>query len=103
MARGVASATSRVSRSGDHFGHHVCGGENDHTFASEDIGQRAGGDFQHDNDRGPDDIGQRVLLEGESEIEEEDAEDRVVKARVEKDAEGDEEGEVAAEGGGHEF
>jgi hypothetical protein len=41
------------------------------------------------------------LLEGESEVEKEDANDGVVKARVEKNAEGDEEREVAAEGGGH--
>jgi hypothetical protein len=43
------------------------------------------------------------LLEGEPEVEEEDADDRIVKTRVEKDAEGDKERDVAAEGGGHFF
>jgi len=41
------------------------------------------------------------LLEGKPEIEEEDADDRVVEPRVEKDAKGDKEREVALEGGGH--
>jgi len=43
------------------------------------------------------------LLEGQSQIEEEDADDRVVEPRVEKDAKGDKEREVAVEGGGHRF
>jgi hypothetical protein len=43
------------------------------------------------------------LLKGESEVEEKDADDRVVEPRVEEDAEGDEEGEVAAERIGHGF
>jgi hypothetical protein len=42
------------------------------------------------------------LLQGEAEVEEEDADDRIVEPRVEEDAEGDEEGEVAVEGDGHE-
>ena len=84
-----------------HLGDHERRGEDDDAFASDNIGQRAGRDFQHDDDHGPDDIEPRVLLEGEAEVEKEDADDRVVEARVEEDAEGDEEREVAAEGGGH--
>jgi hypothetical protein len=43
------------------------------------------------------------LLEGEPEVEEEDADDRIVEPRVEKDAEGDKERDVAAERGRHGF
>ena len=61
------------------------------------------GNFQHDDNHGPDDIEPCVLLEGEPEVEEEDADDRIVKTRVKKDAKGDKEREVAVEGGGHRF
>ena len=84
-----------------HLGDHERGVHNHNTLASYDIGQCARGDFQHDDDHGPDDIEQCVLLEGKPEIEEEDADDRVVEPRVKKDTKGDKEREVAVEGGGH--
>ena len=84
-----------------HFHDHEHGGEHDDALASDHVGQCTGGNFQHDDDHGPDDIEQGVLLEGQPEIKEEDADDRVVEPRVEENAEGDEEREVAAEGGGH--
>ena len=89
--------TPRGEGEDGHFRNHEPGGEDHDTFASDHVGQGAGRNFQHDDDHGPDDIEQRVLLEGESEIEEENADDRVVKPRVEEHAEGDEEGEVALE------
>jgi hypothetical protein len=41
------------------------------------------------------------LLEGQAEIQEEDADNRIVEPRVEEDAKGDKERKVAAEGSGH--
>lgn len=98
---GEKPGAARGEGEDEHFQDHERGGEHDDAFASDHVGQRAGGNFQDDDDHSPDDIKQGVLLEGQPEVEEEDTDHRVVEPGVKENAEGDKEREVAAEGGGH--
>lgn len=77
-----------------HLEDHEHGRCNDHAFATDFIGEGAGGDFEEDDGDGPDEIEERELLHGEAVIELEDGEDGVVEARVEEEAKGDEEPDV---------
>ena len=74
----------------DHFGHHQYGGNDQETSATDDIRQGPRGNLQHDDRRRPDGIQQGKLLQGETEVQKENGENGVIKARVEAHAKSNE-------------
>jgi polar amino acid transport system substrate-binding protein len=72
-----------------HFHYHSDRGGDDERPASNPICQRAGRQVGADNGKCPGEIQQRVLGCTEAEVEEHDRQNRVIKPRVEKDAEKD--------------
>jgi len=83
-----------------HFDDHENGGGNDKWLAANAVGEDACRQIGEDDGERPGEVEQGVLGGAEAEVEKEDGEDGIIKARVEEDAEKDEAPPVAV-GIGH--